>query len=99
VKVVLADDAKNDLEDIADFIAQDDARRAASVVKELDAKARELAIFPRRFPLVPELVQFEVRRRLHHGYLIFYRIFDEHVLVLRILHGSRDHLPLFDAGN
>jgi toxin ParE1/3/4 len=31
----------------------------------------------------------------HKGYLVFYRLFVEHVEIVRVLHGSRDYADIF----
>jgi toxin ParE1/3/4 len=53
MKVVITDDALNDLEQIGDHIARDHPERARSFVAELVAEAQNLAEMPERFPLVP----------------------------------------------
>jgi toxin ParE1/3/4 len=53
VRVVFTLRAERDLEEIADFIAQDSPRRAQSFIDELRDRALGLADAPRAFPLVP----------------------------------------------
>lgn len=45
--VVITDEAENDLEQIGDFIAQDNPRRAISFVKELVDRCHRLTEMPR----------------------------------------------------
>jgi toxin ParE1/3/4 len=71
VIVIITDEARADLDQIGDFIAQDNPRRAASFVGELLDRCRRLADTPRAFPLVPRYENTGVRRRLHGEYLIF----------------------------
>lgn len=94
MKVVLTVEALADLEDIGDFIAQDNPLRADSFMAELAEKARELADFPKRFPVIPRYAKREVRRRTYGRYLIIYRVERDHVLVLRIMAGSRNYEAL-----
>lgn len=68
--VIITDEARADLDQIGDFIAQDNPRRAASFVGELLDRCRRLADTPRAFPLVPRYENTGVRRRLHGEYLI-----------------------------
>ncbi len=35
-----------------------------------------------------------IRRRLHRNYLIFYRVETDKLVVLHVLHGARDHVPI-----
>lgn len=91
MKVVIAHEAETDLEDIADRIAIDSPARALSFVRELRVSCRTLADRPRAWPLMPDRGHGEIRRRLHGAYLIFFRIGDDAVTVLRVLHGARDY--------
>jgi plasmid stabilization system protein ParE len=58
--------------------------------------ARQLGAFAQSSSVsaVPRYEQQGVRRRVHHPYLIFYRIDASAFYVLRILHGSRDYEAL-----
>lgn len=94
MRVVLSVDARADLENIADFIAAEDPVFAGGLVLDLDAKARELGEFPKRFPIVPDLAHLDIRRRNYRNYRIFYRVEPDRVLVLRYLHAARDHAIL-----
>lgn len=69
-------------------------RRARSFVAELLGKAAELADMPRAFPVVPRYAHLDVRRRVHGSYSIFYRVVDERVTVIHVLHGARDYEAL-----
>ena len=91
MKVVISATAKADLVEIGDFIAVDSRQRAQTFVDELVACCRQLATMPRAFPLVPHLKAAGLRRRPYRDYVILYRIEDETVQVLRVLHGARRH--------
>ena len=94
MKVVITDDALNDLQQIGDHIARDNPERARSFVAELLAKAQGLADLPEGFPLVPRYAELGIRRRAHGAYLIFYRLEPDHMTVIHILHGARDYEAL-----
>lgn len=94
MKVVLSAEALSDLEQIGDYIAQDNPARARGFVAELIGKARGLADMPNAFPVVPRYAHLGLRRRVHGNYLIFYRVGDERVTVIHILHGARDYEAL-----
>ncbi len=91
MKVVLTQEAFDDLERIGDFIAQDNPSRARTFVAELLGKARSLSEIPKGFPLVPRYEELGVRRRLHGNYAIFYRVDAECITVIHVLHGARDY--------
>ena len=94
MKVVFTRRAERDLEEIADFIAQDSPGRAVSFVSELRERALRLADAPRAFPLLPRFEASGARRRVHGRYLIFYRIDAEAILILSIMHGAQDYARL-----
>lgn len=92
--VVLSDTAEQDLERIADHIAIGNRLRALSFIGELRDKCGALAEMPERFPLIPRYETAGVRRRSYGNFLIFYRIERDRVVVLHILHGAQDYLPI-----
>ena len=95
--VLYADEAEADLERIGDFIALDNPPRAVTLVREITRRCEKLANMPRAFPLVPRYENSGIRRRPYGSYLIFYRVGEERVEVLHILHGAQDYEAiLFD---
>ena len=92
--VELSAEAEVDLENIGDRIALSDPVKAASFVREPRASCLGLGRFPKRFPLVARYEGSGVRHRVHGNYLIFYRVADERVVVIHILHGAMDYAPL-----
>jgi toxin ParE1/3/4 len=91
MKVEISARAAADLEDIADWIAQDDPRRADSFVAELVERGMSLSENPRRFP---EAGVGGARKLTWRGYLILYSVGRERVDILRVVHGSRDWAAL-----
>ncbi len=81
--------AERDLEEIADYIARDDPRRALSFLDELRAHCARIGEAPLAFPVRAELGA-GVRSSLHGRYVIFFRAGKDRVLVLRVLHAARD---------
>jgi toxin ParE1/3/4 len=91
MKVVLTEAARDDLQTISDWIAVGSIALALTFVETLLARCADLAIHPRAYPLIPRYEAYGVRRRPYGDYLIFYRVEDERVLILHILHGARDY--------
>lgn len=81
--------AERDLEEIADFIAQDNPRRALSFVVELRQAASAIEDNPLAWPERADLLA-GLRMRPFGRYLIFYRTGENGVRIERILHASRD---------
>ena len=91
MKVVFTGEVFRDLEDIGEYIALDNPRRSRTFVGELAAKARDIGRTPYGFEAIGRYRDAGIRRRPHGAYLIFYRIKDGQVEIIRILHGSRDY--------
>ncbi len=53
-----------------------------------------LADLPRRYPLVPRYEHHRLRRCPYRGYLIFYRVRDDAIEIVRVLHGASDYESL-----
>lgn len=97
MRVEFSHAAENDLEQIGDFIAQDNPRRAYSFILELRSKCEALVELAGSFPLVPRYERHGYRRRVHGNYLIFYRIDNDRVSIVRILNGAMDYAELLFA--
>lgn len=87
----LSSEAESDLEQIADYIAQDNPRRALSFIRELRSKCEDLVDNPNSFALVPRYERHGIRRRVHGNYLIFYRVETAKVVIVHVLHGATDY--------
>lgn len=87
--------AERDLEEIADYIAQDNPRRALSFIAELRAHCARIADAPLAFPARAELSP-RLRASAHGRYVIFFRPSSSGILIVRILHGARDLPRQFD---
>jgi addiction module RelE/StbE family toxin len=94
LNVVITAEAESDLERIGDYIAQDSPHRALSFVQEIRQRCDRIAEAPKGFPLVPRYENFGVRRCVYGNYLIFYRIIDDTIEVLHVLHGATDYEPV-----
>ena len=90
----LTNDAKQDIESIAFYIAQNDAPgKAKNLVAKLKAKMEGLSTFPERGAYPEELLLLDIRevREVYYGpYRIFYRISRQVVQVLAVADGRRD---------
>lgn len=87
--------AETDLEDIGDYIAEDNPSRAKSFVRELRERCEKLCDFPLAYPLRPNLGA-NVRVLAYRGYLICYTAHaDGRLVIERISEGSRNIEALF----
>lgn len=96
--VLWADVARSDLDDIANYIAEEDSFDAAiTVVCRLECKAEKLVSMPKRGVVVPELHDIGVlqyRQLTERPWRIIYRIFNSTVYVVAVVDSRRD-LPVF----
>lgn len=90
-RVLLTRHAENDLAGIYDYIAADSPANAAAFVREIEQKVLSLASLPERAPLIPEnvLLGTAYRHLVHGNYRIVFRIREDTVVVLRVIHGAR----------
>ncbi len=88
--------ARNDLLEIADFIALDNPARALSFVAEIEAAIATIVERPGSFPSRDELI-VGLRNARHGRYLIFFLVDDEEVQIVRVLHAARDLPQAFGA--
>ena len=89
-QVNLTHQAQNDLERIFYYIAADSLNNAINFVLELEQKVYSLETFPNCHPLIRENEFFgtDYRHLIYKKYRIVYRIIDNSVFILRIIHGA-----------
>ncbi len=89
-QVNLSQQAQNDLEQILYYIEDDNVNNAVNFTLELEKKVYSLEIFPDRHPLMPENEFFstDYRHLIYKKYRTIYRIEENSVFILRIIHGA-----------
>lgn len=81
-------EATEDLEAIAEYIARDSGYYARAVVTETILVSRNIGEFPRIGRIVPETGDENIRERFVHSYRLIYRIEQERILVVAVIHGK-----------
>ncbi len=92
-RVVWADIARQDLDEIVDYVHRDSPAAALRLVERIEEKATALETMPNRGCVPAELVRYRVqlyREILIPPYRLLYRIHDENVAVLGVFDGRRD---------
>lgn len=89
--------AVDDMDEIFSFISVDNVLAAEKMLKRLNEQISKLAHFPRMGSLLSDeeytLIGHGYRFIVVQPYLVFYRIMDDHTIIIhRILHGRRDYL-------
>jgi addiction module RelE/StbE family toxin len=90
MKIVWTDPAIDDLQSIRDYIARDSELYADSFVSTLLTAVERLESFPKIGRVTPEAGNPEIRGLLLGSYRIIYRIRQEMIQILTVIHGSRE---------
>jgi len=100
--LVVAPQAESDLDGLAEYLGRDDRRLAARFLAAADTTFLDLAATPglgrlREFrnDRLQDLRSWRIRG--FENWLVFYRVTEEAVEILRVLHGARDLEALFEA--
>jgi toxin ParE1/3/4 len=96
VKLVWSNTARNDLNQLNAYISQDSPVYARQFIQRMLTRVEGLQGFPNLGRHVPEANREDIREIVFQGYRIIYQTAAEHMLVLTVLHGSRD---LSNPGN
>jgi plasmid stabilization system protein ParE len=95
VRLRLSPFVPNDLEEIAEYIAQDSPRHAVRFLRILRARLKEIAKQPLLYRLRPELGD-GARMAAVGNYVILFRIRENVVRIERVVHGGRELLPILE---
>lgn len=93
-------DAVEDLDDIFDYIAQDDVGRASEFVGTLRNDAKRLADAPRLGTIIPEIGLDTFREYYTHGYNMIYEIIEDAgvVRIHEVYNPKRIHIRSYFRG-
>jgi plasmid stabilization system protein ParE len=94
MRVELSPYVKGDLEAIADWIAQDNPRRAVTFIREIREAFRRIGADPLLYQLRPDIGE-DARAAIVGRYLILFWIDGRVVRIERVVFGGRDLPPLF----
>ena len=90
MKVVWTEKALRDLDEIAEWIAQDNPAAAVRFAAELLARGNSLNRLSKRGRIVSDFGDAETRELLHRDYRIVYRIENKTVEILTVFHGAKE---------
>jgi len=90
--------AIQDLDEIADYFANNNLEAGEKFFRAFNRKCQQLVAFPNSGKSYAT-----IRPRLRgislEGYIIFYRILDDGIEILRVVSGRRDFPSLFEESN
>ncbi|HEX4551754.1 type II toxin-antitoxin system RelE/ParE family toxin [Pseudomonas sp.] len=90
--------SRDDLLQIARFIARDNPGRARSFVGELRARCDDLIAQPNQGVSRDDCAK-GLKMITHARYLVFYSVVEGDVQIERVLHSARDLARLFEPGS
>ncbi len=82
--------ARDDLENIVSYISRDSTYYAQAFAERVLAATRRLGDFPESGRMIPEAEDKAMREIIVQAYRVMYRVEPEKILVLAVMHGSRD---------
>ena len=89
-RVEWSEPAHEDLDDLVRYISRDSTRYARLFSERILLATRRLKDFPESGRSIPETEDNTLREIIVQGYRIMYRLETGRVLVLAVMHGSRD---------
>ena len=92
LRYIFSDDAVSDLESISDYLSARNPDAAVRVISSIIAAIKRACIFPQAAPEIDEPAAVPGTRKLietDYRYVIYYRVVDRTLLVVRVFHGSQ----------
>jgi addiction module RelE/StbE family toxin len=89
-------EAVEDVESIASYIERDSGYYARAVVSQIISIAEDIPKHPQLGRVVPEINDSDYRERFVHKYRVIYRVESPRILIVAVIHGSRDLSPLVE---
>jgi addiction module RelE/StbE family toxin len=96
MKILWTEPGLDDLKAIKDYISRDSETYAGDFVESILSAVERLSTFPRMGRVVPEADAPDIRELVFRGYRIMYRVDEDIVQILAVIHGYRDlaQMPL-----
>ena len=87
--VYWTDTAVDHLRAIHAYVAQDSKIYADRLIDRLTRRSEQISLFPLSGRVVPEFRREDIREVIERPYRIIYRIKEEHINILAVLHGAQ----------
>ncbi len=95
--LIWTQEALDDIDAIAEFIARDSPTHAQQVVERLFELGDAIVDQPRAGRVVPELGNADIRERFLYSYRLIYEMSNDVILILAVIHGKRLLEERFDG--
>lgn len=90
--------ASRDINEIADYFAETSIEAGERFFSEFNRKCQQLVAFPNSGKSYAKICP-DLRGVSLQGYIVFYRVFDDGIEILRVVSGRRNFLSLFEESN
>jgi toxin ParE1/3/4 len=90
--------ASQDLNEIADYFAENSLEAGERFFRAFNRKCQQLVMFPNSGKSYAK-IRPDLRGLSLEGYVIFYRILDDGIEILRVVSGRRDFPAIFEESN
>ncbi|HAX75891.1 MAG TPA: type II toxin-antitoxin system RelE/ParE family toxin [Cyanobacteria bacterium UBA11372] len=90
--------ASRDINEIADYFSQNSIEAGERFFREFNRKCQQLVAFPNSGKSYAE-IRAELRGLSFEGYIIFYRVLDDGIEILRVVSGRRNFPSVFEESN
>ena len=90
MRVEWSDLARDDLDELVRYISRDSAYYARRFGQKVVLATRRLQEFPESGRMIPEAEDSTLREIIVQGYRVMYRLEIDRVVILAVMHGSRD---------
>jgi toxin ParE1/3/4 len=94
MEYILSVEASRDLEDILDYFLQHNINAGEIFIKDFNNKCRNIAKFPKIGRSYGKM-DSSLRCIPIDGYIIFYRLLENRIVIVRVVSGYRDLESLF----
>ncbi len=93
---IIAPEAAYDLDEISTYYAVHNVGAGEKILDEFEARCKYLVRFP-NIGRSYKTIRFDLRGISFSGYILFYRIGEDTIEILRVVNGNRDLESLFPA--
>lgn len=89
-KIVWSKEAVEDIISIVEFIEKDSEYYATAFANKVYEKASSLSTFSKRGRIVPEILNDNMREIFLGNYRLIYKIENDSINIIAVIHGSRE---------
>ncbi|MBD2524135.1 MULTISPECIES: type II toxin-antitoxin system RelE/ParE family toxin [unclassified Nostoc] len=90
--------ASRDINEIADYFAETSVEAGERFFSEFNRKCQQLVAFPNSGKSYAK-IRPDLRGVTLQGYIVFYRVLDDGIEILRVVSGRRNFPSLFEESN